>query len=105
MKRSSGKAYGKWLDNEITVEEQTDLGSFLTSQERQAVKSLVFDHLDSKAQGKAKLNKDDLPLGVGSRFPKLGNDMLYEWNARRARQLREGTLDMLEIRRDTIRGI
>jgi hypothetical protein len=39
------------------------------------------------------------------RFPKLSNDMLYEWNARRARQLREGTLDMLEIRRDTIRGI
>lgn len=105
MNRSSGKSYGKWLDNEITVEEQTDLGSFLTSQERQAVKSLVFDHLDSKARGREKLTKDDLPLGINSRFPKLGNDMLYEWNARRQKQLRGPTLDMLEIRRDTIRGI
>lgn len=105
MYQSTGKSFGKWLDNEITVEEQSDLGSFLTSQERQAVKSLIFDHLDSKAGGKAKLSKDDLPLGVVSRFPKLGNDMLYEWNARRQKQLRENTLDMLEIRRDTIRGI
>jgi hypothetical protein len=105
MKRSSGKAYGKWLDNEITVEEQTDLGSFLTSQERQAVKSLIFDHLDSQAKGRNKLSKDNLPLGINSRFPELGNDMLYEWNARRQKQLRENSLDMLEIRRDTIRGI
>jgi hypothetical protein len=102
---STGKAYGKWLDNEITIEEKTDLGAFLTNQERQAVKSLIFDHLDSQAKGKDKLSKDNLPMGINNRFPKLGNDMLYEWNARRARQLREGTLDMLEIRRDTIRGI
>lgn len=102
---STGKSYGKWLDNEITVEEKTDLSTFLTSQERQAVKSLIFDHLNGRAKGKDKLTKDDLPLGINSRFPKLGNDMLYEWNARRQKQLREATLDMLEIRQDTVRGI
>jgi len=101
----TGKAYGQWLDNEITIEKETDLGAFLTSQERQAVKSLIFDHLDSQAKGMDKLSKDNLPMGISSRFPKLGNDMLYEWNARRQKQLRENTLDMLQISRDSIRGI
>lgn len=90
---------------EIEAQRKTDASLFLTSQERTAVKSMVFDYLDSRAGGKFKLEKEALPIGLNSRFPKLGNDLLYEWNARRARQMREGTLDMLEIRRDTIRGI
>ena len=99
------KEFKELYGQEIEAQRKTDASLFLTSQERAAVKSMVFDYLDSRASDKAKLNKEALPVGLNSRFPTLGNDLLYEWNARRARQLREGTLDMLEIRRDTIRGI
>lgn len=103
---SKGSAEFKVLyEQELKAQNSTDASLFLTSQERQAVKAMTFDYLNSRARGKDKLTKNDLPVGINSRFPKLGNDMLYEWNARRARQLREATLDMLEIRRDTIRGI
>jgi hypothetical protein len=97
--------FKKLYEQELKAQRSTDASLFLTSQERQAVKAMTFDYLDSKARGKDKLTKDDLPLGINSRFPKLGNDMLYEWNARRQKQLRGATLDMLEIRQDTVRGI
>lgn len=102
---ATGQKFREASDQRYDTEAKTDASLFLTSQERAAVKSMVFDHLDARAGDKAKLGKDHLPLGLNSRFPKLSNDLLYEWNARRARQLREGTLDMLEISRDTIRGI
>ena len=100
-----GKEFKDSYAQEREAQRKTDPSLFLTSQERTAVKSMVFDYLDQNAGNKAKLDKGALPSGLNSRFPTLGNDLLYEWNARRARQLREGTLDMLEIRRDTIRGI
>lgn len=99
------KEFSELYGQEIEAQRKTDASLFLTSQERAAVKSMVFDYLDSNAGDKSKLSKEALPVGLNSRFPKLGNDLLYEWNSRRARQVREGTLDMLEIRRDTIRGI
>jgi hypothetical protein len=100
-----GKEFKEAYAQERQAQGKTDPSLFLTSQERAAVKSMVFDHLDQRAGGKTKLDDRHLPFGINSRFPKLGNDLLYEWNARRTRQLREGSLDMLEIRRDTIRGI
>lgn len=100
-----GKEFRELYGQEIEAQRKTDPSLFLTSQERAAVKSMVFDYLDSQAGNKTKLDKGSLPVGMNSNFPKFGNDLLYEWNARRSRQLREGTLDMLEIRRDTIRGI
>lgn len=99
------KEFKQLYGQELEAQRKTDASLFLTSQERAAVKSMVFDYLDQSAGKKDKLGKEALPVGMNSRFPKLGNDLLYEWNARRQRQLREGTLDMLEIRRDTIRGI
>jgi len=105
MWSKGSKEFGELYGQELEAQRKTDASLFLTSQERAAVKSMVFDFLDSRAGSKPKLDKNALPLGLNSRFPKLGNDLLYEWNARRARQMREGTLDMLEIRRDTIRGI
>ena len=105
MWRKSPKEFKQLYGQEIEAQRKTDASLFLTSQERAAVKSMVFDYLDSRAGGKTKLEKEALPVGLNSRFPKLGNDLLYEWNARRQKQLRENTLDMLEIRQDTIRGI
>jgi hypothetical protein len=105
MWSKTGGEFKQWLGQEQQVQRGTDASLFLTSKERQAVKSLVFDYLDSKADGRSKLEEGALPPGINSRFPQLGNDLLYEWNARRQRQLRERTLDTLEIRRDTIRGI
>jgi hypothetical protein len=99
------KEFNQLYGQEIEAQRKTDASLFLTSQERAAVKSMVFDYLDNRAGDRTKLNKEALPVGLNSRFPKLGNDLLYEWNTRRARQMREGTLDMLEIRRDTIKGI
>lgn len=92
-------------DQELKAQRSTDASLFLTSQERQAVKAMTFDYLDSRAGSSTKLTKDALPVSLNSRFPQLGNDLLYEWNTRRQKQLRENSLDMLEIRRDTIRGI
>lgn len=100
-----GAEFRELYGQELDAQAKTDASLFLTSQERAAVKSMVFDHLDARAGNKTQLDKRALPIGLNMRFPKLGNDLLYEWNARRARQMREGTLDMLEIRRDTIRGI
>ena len=105
MWSKDSKEFGRLYGQDVEAQRKTDASLFLTSQERAAVKSMVFDYLDSRAGSKNKLDKESLPVGINSRFPKLGNDLLYEWNARRARQMREGTLDMLEIRRDTIRGI
>lgn len=105
MWSKGSKEFTQLYGQEIEAQRKTDASLFLTSKERAAVKSMVFDYLDSRAGDKSKLNKEALPVGLNSRFPKLGNDLLYEWNARRTRQMREGTLDMLEIRRDTIRGI
>ena len=99
------KEFNELYGQELEAQRKTDPSLFLTAQERAAVKSMVFDYLDQNAKGRQKLEKGALPVGLNSRFPKLGNDLLYEWNARRANQLREATLDMLEIRRDTIRGI
>lgn len=105
MWSKGSKEFSQLYGQEIEAQRKTDASLFLTSQERAAVKSMVFDYLDSRAGGKTKLGKEALPVGLNSRFPKLGNDLLYEWNARRSRQLRERTLDVLEIRQDTIRGI
>ena len=105
MWSKGSKEFNQLYGQEIEAQRKTDASLFLTSQERAAVKSMVFDYLDSRAGGKTKLEKEALPVGLNSRFPKLGNDLLYEWNARRQKQLRENTLDMLEIRQDTIRGI
>ena len=105
MWSKGSKEFNQLYGQEIEAQRKTDASLFLTSQERAAVKSMVFDYLDSRAGGKTKLEKEALPVGLNSRFPKLGNDLLYEWNARRSRQLRERTLDVLEIRQDTIRGI
>ena len=105
MWSKGSKEFNQLYGQEIEAQRKTDASLFLTSQERAAVKSMVFDYLDSQAGGKTKLEKEALPAGLNSRFPKLGNDLLYEWNARRQKQLQENTLDMLEIRQDTIRGI
>ena len=105
MWSKGSKEFNQLYGQEIEAQRKTDASLFLTSQERAAVKSMVFDYLDSQAGGKTKLEKEALPVGLNSRFPKLGNDLLYEWNARRQKQLQENTLDMLEIRQDTIRGI
>jgi hypothetical protein len=101
----SGLEYRKAYDAQQDVRYASDKSDFLSPQERNAAKSAMFSYLDRKAGGRDKATKQDLPIWIQGRFPGLANDMLYEWNARRARQLREGTLDMLEIRRDTIRGI
>jgi hypothetical protein len=66
---------------------------------------MTFDFLDAKAKGRSKLGTYDLPPGLDHRFPKLGNDLLYEWNARRQKELRSQTLDVLQLSKDTIRGI
>ena len=100
-----GSSYDKAYSENQDLRHKSDQSDFLTKSERNAAKSMLLDHLDTKAKGRKELKKDDLPVWVQLRFPKLSNDLLYEWNARRARRLREGTLDMLEIRRDTIRGI
>ncbi len=84
---------------------KTPASEFLTSQERQAFKSMLFQKLDEQGRGRSSLNKSDLPPAVANYFPKLGNDILYEWNAQRQRQMRENTLDMLELSRNAIRGI
>jgi len=105
MWSKGGAEFRDLYGQEIQARNGTDSSLFLTSQERQAVKSMVFDYLDNNAGKRSKLDKGSLPVGLTSRFPKLGNDLLYEWNARRERQLRSNTLDMLEIRQDTIRGI
>jgi len=99
------KEFKQLYGQELEAQRKTDASLFLTSQERAAVKSMVFDYLDQNAGKKDKLGKEALPMGMNSRFPKLGNDLLYEWNARRQKQLRESTLDVLQIRQDTIRGI
>lgn len=101
----SGAEYNKAYYVQQDVRYKSDKSDFLTQQERNAAKSAIFSYLDKRAAGRDKATRQDLPLWMEGRFPKLSNDMLYEWNARRARQLRERTLDMLEIRRDTIRGI
>lgn len=95
----------KLLNDSLDAQEKADKSDFLTSQERNAAKSVIFSYLDKGAKGGKEAKVKDLPFWMRDRFPGLANDMVYEWNARRARQLREGTLDMLEIRRDTIRGI
>jgi hypothetical protein len=101
----SGSEYNKAYYAQQDVRYKSDKSDFLTQQERSAAKSAIFSYLDKRASGRDKATRQDLPAWMEGRFPKLSNDMLYEWNARRARQMREGTLDMLEIRRDTIRGI
>ena len=98
-------SYNKAYSENQDLRYKSDQSEFLTKSERNAAKSMLFDYLDKTANGRAELEKHNLPVDVVVRFPKLGNDLLYEWNARRARQMREGTLDMLEIRRDTVRGI
>lgn len=95
----------KALNDSLDLRHKSDKSDFLTSQERNAAKSVIFSYLDKGAKGGKEAKVKDLPFWMRDRFPGLANDMVYEWNARRARQLREGTLDMLEIRRDTIRGI
>lgn len=95
----------KLLRNSLDAQNKTDKSFFLTSQERSAAKSVIFSYLDKGAKGSSEAKVKDLPFWMRDRFPGLANDMVYEWNARRTRQMREGTLDMLEIRRDTIRGI
>jgi hypothetical protein len=105
MWRKSGPEFKRLYGQEVDAQRSTDPSLFLTSQERSAVKSMVFDYLDGRAGGKSQLSKQDLPGGLDFRFPKLGNDLLYEWNARRQKQLQDATLDVLEIRKQTIRGI
>lgn len=103
--RLKGLGYAGAMDQARDARYKADKSDFLTPQERNAAKSVIFSYLDREAQGRAEAKVKDLPFGIRDRFPGLANDMVYEWNARRARQMREGTLDMLEIRRDTIRGI
>lgn len=100
-----GMEYNKAYYEQQEARYKSDKSDFLTPQERNAAKSVIFSYLDKSASGRSGAKVNDLPFGVRDRFPGLANDMVYEWNARRARQMREGTLDMLEIRRDTIRGI
>lgn len=103
--RPSGMSYANAVDEGRNVRYKSDKSDFLTPQERNAAKSVIFTYLDRASKGRTEASVKDLPFGVRDRFPGLSNDMVYEWNARRTRQMREGTLDMLEIRRDTIRGI
>lgn len=100
-----GMDYADAVEESRNVKYKADKSDFLTPQERNAAKSVIFSYLDKNTSGRSEAKVKDLPFGIRDRFPGLTNDMVYEWNARRARQLREGTLDMLEIRRDTIRGI
>lgn len=88
-----------------STQEATPLHLFLTSKERHALKQMIFDHLDSQAKGSSKLTNTSLPIRVKADFKEFGNDMLYEWNARRQRQLRDRTLDMLEITHQSVREI
>ena len=102
---SKGSAeFKEFMAREKAARDKTDLSEFLSPQEFNSVKSMVFDFLDSKAGNAAKLDKRALPAAM-NRFPKLGNDLLYEWNARRQKQLQGNTLDFLEIIRDTVRPI
>lgn len=103
--KPTGLDYVKAMEQGRNARYKSDKSDFLTPQERNAAKSVIFSYLDKSASGRSEAKVNDLPFGVRDRFPGLANDMVYEWNARRARQMREGTLDMLEIRRDTIRGI
>lgn len=100
-----GTDYADAVEESRNVKYKSDKSDFLTPQERNAAKSVIFSILDKSSGGRSDVKVKDLPFGIRDRFPGLSNDMVYEWNARRARQMREGTLDMLEIRRDTIRGI
>jgi len=103
--RSSSQKFRDFLGQEREARSKTDPSLFLTSQEKAAVRSMTFDFLDAKAKGRSKLGEYDLPPGLDHRFPKLGNDLLYEWNARRQKELQNRTLDVLQISKDTIRGI
>jgi hypothetical protein len=104
---SSGGKFREFLGQERKARDTTDPSLFLTSQEKAAVRSMTFDFLDAKAKakGRSKLGEYDLPAGLDHRFPKLGNDLLYEWNARRQKELQNRTLDVLQISKDTIRAI
>jgi hypothetical protein len=101
----SGSEYNKAYYAQQDVRYKSDKSDFLTQQERSAAKSAIFSYLDKRASGRDKATRQDLPAWMEGRFPKLSNDMLYEWNARRAKQLREATLDMLEMSRNAVRGI
>lgn len=102
---STGSQFKKFHGDLRSTENATDPSLFLTDQERGAAKSMILDYLDSVAGKKSKLEKSDLPWGVRQSMPKFGNDMLYEWNARRARIQQENTVDMVDWSREAIRPI
>ncbi len=82
-----------------------DLSIFVDDKTRSALKQQVFLYLD-KHQGAASgsANLWDLPTPFHIDLRKLGNDFLHEWNARK-KQIRENTIDMLQMGHDAIRPI
>jgi hypothetical protein len=102
--RMSGPVYKEFANETAKMSKAADNTLFLTPKERAAVRSMTFQVLDAAAKGRDELGKEDLPVSLNRAFPKLGNDLLYEWNMRRLR-LRENTVDMLQMGRDAIRPI
>jgi hypothetical protein len=100
----SGPVYKEFANETAKMSKAADNTLFLTPKERAAVRSMTFQVLDAAAKGRDELGKEDLPVSLNRAFPKLGNDLLYEWNMRRLR-LRENTVDMLQMGRDAIRPI
>lgn len=106
MWRSSSSKFKREYAEYSKARSQTDPSEFFTDKERSSAKQMLFDYLSEVARGgKVKLEKSDLPYSATSRFPKFSNDILYEWNARRKQQMRDATLDVLDVSRSTIRGI
>lgn len=105
MWTKGSKEFADLYGQEVQAQRATDPAVFMTPQERAGVKNMIFDYLDSTAGNRAELKKQDLPIGLSVRFPRLSNDLLYEWNARRQRALRDRTVDMIEMSRESIRGI
>lgn len=77
-----------------------DVSEFVDDKNRLAIKNQLFLLLDAKKlRQEAKMT--DLPSVMQVDLRKLGNDLLYEYNARR----RQNTVDMLQLSRDTIKPI
>ena len=100
-KKAGALAYGK---DDLPVDGKFDLSVFVDDKTRAALKRQVFLFLDKeKPAGEAKMY--DMPDVFWTDLRKLGNDLLYEWNANRKRIFRENTVDMIQMGRDAIRPI
>jgi hypothetical protein len=89
------------------LERDNDLSDLVDDHMALEIRQQLFRFLDEKSakSGLNEMQMWQLPGTMQGRLRKLGNDTLYEWNTRRKHQLRENTLDMLQITRDAVRGI